>query len=49
VPAEFSYRRIGFQIENDKSLPQLHLPSVFKVMRNHDYSDVVLSAEPGSL
>jgi hypothetical protein len=49
VPAEFSYRRIGFQIENDKSLPKLHLLRVFKVMGNNDYSDVVLSAEPDNL
>jgi hypothetical protein len=49
VPAEFSYRRIGFQIENDKSLPKLRSLRVFEVMRNDDYSDVVLSAEPDSL
>jgi hypothetical protein len=49
VPAEFSYRRIGFQIENDKSLPKLHPVRVFEVMRNDDYSDVLFSAEPDSL
>lgn len=49
VPAEFLERRIGFQIENDKSLPQLHPLRVFEVMRNDDNSDVVFSAEPDSL
>jgi hypothetical protein len=48
VPAEFSYRRIGFQIENNKPLPKLHPLRVFEVMRNDDYSDVALGAEPES-
>jgi hypothetical protein len=48
VPAEFSDRRSGFQIEDDKSLAQFQLFRVFEVMRNDDYSDVVLSAQPDS-